>query len=376
MEIEDRGAILGLAIDPIEGEAQEGITGPDARSDLSGYKLTAQVAIPGRIPLGPAGQGGGGGGEEQRPVWVVSTIGKTVDDAMNNLQQELADKLFLGHLRIIIVNQKLAQVTGIHDIQDFFRRNAEIRRLAWMAISVGDASGTLSAAPKLERVPTLYLTGTFDHAVAMGKMPNVFLGNFWSTLSSKGQDPVLPFIQVEGDKVELKGLAVFHQDRMVGSLDSLETAAFMEITNQRRAGYGVAVPIPGDPKHSIIIKAYKRKAKIKMDMENGKPTFDVYSLIEANVEEKTGRKSVDDVIRQLGDDTAKNLATGQEKLIQKLQGLHCDVFGFGEYLRGRNPDYWKDIVGESREKWDEQFAKTPVHVHVKVYIRRSGMSTH
>ncbi|WAH42559.1 hypothetical protein NZD89_03455 [Alicyclobacillus fastidiosus] len=45
LEIEDRGTILGLAIDPVEGETEEGITGPYARSDLKGYRLTAQVAI-------------------------------------------------------------------------------------------------------------------------------------------------------------------------------------------------------------------------------------------------------------------------------------------------------------------------------------------
>ncbi|MFB5191958.1 Ger(x)C family spore germination protein [Alicyclobacillus fastidiosus] len=374
LEIEDRGTILGLAIDPIEGEMGEGITGPYAKSDLKGYRLTAQVAIPGRIPLGP-GEGSTGGGV-QRPVWVVSTTGKTIDDAVNNLQQELADKLFLGHLRVIIVNQKLARSTGVDDIQDFFRRNAEIRRLAWMVISVGDASNAMAVAPKLERVPTLYLVGTMDHSVALGKLPNVYLGNFWATFSSKGREPVLPMIEVSGDKVESEGLAVFSGGRMVGILNPLETAAYMEIENQRRAGYGVAVPIPGDPKHSVIVKGSNRNAKIKMHMENGRPAFDVYCMIEANIEEKTGHKHVDDIIDSIGVETQDVLVKGQQELIAKMQNLHADVFGFGEYVRGRAPDYWVNQVGGSRVKWDEMFATTPVHVHVRVYMRRSGMSTH
>lgn len=69
-------------------------------------RLTAQISVPGRIPLGP--QTGGGGGE-QEPVWVLSSYGHTIDDALLNLQQELADELFLGHLRIIVVNEKLAK---------------------------------------------------------------------------------------------------------------------------------------------------------------------------------------------------------------------------------------------------------------------------
>lgn len=373
LEIEDRATILGLAIDPVEQEPPEGIAGKFAKSDLPGYKLTAQLAIPGRIPLGPGGTSETG---TKRPVWVISTTGKTINDAIGNMQQELADKVFLGHLRVIIVNKKLAESTGVNDIQDFFRRNAEIRRLAWMVISNGEAAIAMEAAPKLERVPTLYLVGTMDHSVALGKLPNVFLGNYWSTLSSKGQEPVLPVIEMLGDKIELGGLGAFSRDRMVGTLDPLETASFMELTNVRKAGYPVAIPMPEDPKHSVILRGTDRKSKIKLHMQNGKPAFDVYTLIEANVLERTGDKSVDRVIPQIELEFAKVLADGQEKTITKLQGLHSDVFGFGEYVRGHNPDYWTKELGNSREAWEKVFAKTPVHVHVKVYIRRSGMSAH
>ncbi|GMA64412.1 hypothetical protein GCM10025859_48520 [Alicyclobacillus fastidiosus] len=245
-----------------------------------------------------------------------------------------------------------------------------------MVISVGDASSAMAVAPKLERVPTLYLVGTMDHSVALGKLPNVYLGNFWATFSSKGREPVLPMIEVSGDKVEMEGLAVFSEGRMVGVLSPLETAAYMEIENERRAGYGVAIPIPGDPRHSVIIKASNRHANIKMHMENGRPVFDVYTRIEANIEEKTGRTHVDDIIDSIGTETEDVLAKGQQKVIAKMQDLHADVFGFGEYVRGRAPDYWVHRLGGSREKWDEMFATTPVHVHVRVYMRRSGMSTH
>lgn len=374
LEIEDRATILGMAIDPIQqGEDAEGISGPFARSDVKGYKLTAQLAIPGRIPLGPGGTSESG---TQKPVWVVSTTGKTIQDAVSNMQQELADKVFLGHLRVIIINEKLAKSVGVDDIQDFFRRNAEIRRLAWMVISQGDASVAMEAAPKLERVPTLYLVGTMDHAVAMGKLPNVFLGNYWSTLSSTGQEPVLPLIQVLGDKIELAGLGVFRDDRMVGALDPLETASFMEITNVRKAGYPVAIPMPGDPSHSVIIQGTDRKTHIHLRTENGKPAFDIYGLIEANILEHTGTKEVDKVIPQLESEVTEILIQGQEKTIAKMKKLHSDVFGFGEYIRGHKSDYWTETLNGSREKWEQTFATTPVRVHIKLYIRRSGMSTH
>jgi spore germination protein KC len=56
----------------------------------------------------------------QKPIWILSKSGKTIDDAVNGLQGELANRVFFGHLRIIVVNQALAQTVGMQDIQDFF----------------------------------------------------------------------------------------------------------------------------------------------------------------------------------------------------------------------------------------------------------------
>jgi spore germination protein KC len=372
LEIEERGTILGLAIDPIVKNGQN-TTGPFAKSDNAGYKLTAQVAIPGRIPLGPGGPSGGGGATE-KPVWIISKTGKTIDDALNNLQQELSNRVFFGHLRIIVVNQALAK-SGMQDIQDFFRRNAEIRRLAWLIISKGPAGAVIEATPQLSRVPTLYLVSTMDNAVRMGKIPNVFLGNYWSSRSSNGRDPVLPLISLyKKDRIEIEGLAVFKGDRMASSLNQLGTAAYMELTGENRAGYGVAVPIPGDPQHSAIIKGTNRKTKIKLRKIKGKPSFDVYMKVEANLEEKTG-KSINDVrmMKQIGKEASQMLIKNQKKTLKKLKKQRTDIIGFGEYVRGEYPDYWRKY--NSKEEWDQEFANLDIRLHLDVEMRRTGMSS-
>ncbi|PWT98969.1 MAG: Ger(x)C family spore germination protein [Bacteroidetes bacterium] len=372
LEIEERGTILGLAIDPIVKNVQN-TTGPFAKSDFAGYKLTAQVAIPGRIPLGPGGPSGGGG-PTAKPVLIMSKTGKTIDDAVNNLQQELANRVFFGHLRIIVVNQTLAK-SGMQDVQDFFRRNAEIRRLAWLIISKGSAGPIIEATPQLSRVPTLYLVSIMDNAVRMGKIPNVFLGNFWSTHSSNARDPVLPFISLyKKERIEIEGLAVFKGDRMVSNLNQLGTAAYMELTGEHKAGYGFAVPVPGDPKHSATIKGSNRKTKIKLRKNNGKPFFDVYMRAEANLEEKTG-KTINNVrmMKQIGKDSTQLLLKNQEKTIKMLKECRSDVIGFGEYVRGEYPEYWRKF--HSIEDWDREFANLDIRLHLDVELRRTGMSS-
>lgn len=371
LELEDRATILGLAIDPVGDGNVGNVTGPYARSEVPGYQITAQVAIPGRIPLGP-GEGSDSGGSEN-PVWVLTATGQTFDDAMSTLQKDLADKLFLGHLRAIIVNQKLVQNKGMKDVQDYLRRNPEIRRLAWMVISKTEAKEAMAAAPKLERVPTLYLVGTMDHAVQLGKIPNEFLGQFWSVESSTGQEPVLPLISViSNERVGLDGLALFKGYKMVGSLDPVETAAFMELTDEQKGGYSIAVPLKGVDLGSVSLRATTRRTRLKLKRINGHPSFNTYSRIEVNVEENTSQIPLQDQVPTLEQKLTDLLYRNQEELIRKFKKLQIDPIGFGEYVRGGYSEYWRRNV-HSREDWDKIFVKMPVHCSVKTYIRRAGV---
>ena len=141
MEIEDRAVVLAIAVDQSNDTRLEGANSthlnanPVDRRPL--YRLTVQIAVPGRLPLGPGGSGDSGGDSgDQSPVWELQIVGHTMEDAMKNMQQELADRLFLGHLRVIVVSEEVAR-SGLENINDFLRRQPQVRRTAWMVVSRG-----------------------------------------------------------------------------------------------------------------------------------------------------------------------------------------------------------------------------------------------
>jgi spore germination protein KC len=115
----------------------------------------------------------------------VSVVGHTIEDAMNNLQQEVADKVFLGHLRIIVISEDIAR-EGVERFNDYLRRNPEIGRSAWMAISKEKAVEYMKVAPELEQVPTLYLAAMDENALGLGKFPDDFIGLFWARPFKQG----------------------------------------------------------------------------------------------------------------------------------------------------------------------------------------------
>jgi spore germination protein KC len=150
LEIEERAVVLGISVDTAETDAEKEeqeishIRGkfPEPKKEM--IRVAAQIGLPGRIPLGP-GEGGGqtdGGG--QNTVWVIDVVGHSIDDALMNLQQQISGRLFFGHLRVIVVSEAVAK-KGLENLSDYFRRNSEVRRMAWLVINESSSQAGASA---------------------------------------------------------------------------------------------------------------------------------------------------------------------------------------------------------------------------------------
>ncbi|WP_084760245.1 Ger(x)C family spore germination protein [Cohnella panacarvi] len=380
LEIEERAVVLGISVDLEKpGAAKE-------ESDVSHLKgafpvpnqrmlrVAVQIALPGRIPLGP-GEGGGGKGGSEGTVWVIDVVGHTLDDALMNLQQQVSGRLFFGHLRVIVVSEALAR-HGLQNLNDYLRRNPEVRRMAWMMVSKGSALEVMRAAPELERVPSLYLMSTLDNAVRLGKFPVNYVGMFWSNTSKKGQEAFLPYVEIRKEQnIQVQGMAIFTYDKMVGSTLPFDIAAYMGIKGLNPAGYRGFVPIGNNPSRTVTIYATSRKSMIKASIRNGKPYFKVSIFTEISMEEKISEQfsiNSSDILKEIEDTNRKALKKACENLIEKTQKAHSDIFGFGEYVRAKLPNYWnKKVI--TKGAWQEMYPNVDVEVTVNTRMRRVGM---
>lgn len=382
LEIEERAVVLGIGIDEAEKGAEqreEEIThlrGTFPKPKTGAIRVSIQIAVPGRIPLGPGGSGGGGGGGGgggQNTVWVVEGEGYTINEALNNLQQRISPALFYGHLRIIAVSEKIAK-KGIENLNDFFRRNPEIRRMSWMIISGDKASELMKASPQLERVPTIYLMSTMDQAVKMGRLPNDFLGLFWSASSAKGKEGFLPYVSLKQQgTVEINGLAYFKNDKMVGKTKPLEIPLYMGIIGSNPAGGEVFVRVPGTSDYVLFGGRY-RKSIIHADLKNGKPHISVKIYVEGNLLEKSNEQVpiTTDTIKQIEKELSENARQAYIGLIKATQEKGSDIFGFGEQIRAKQWRYWNKEI-QTKEKWQSEYKNLTVDVNVQMHIRRVGM---
>ncbi|RFB14818.1 Ger(x)C family spore germination protein [Bacillus sp. HNG] len=371
-ELEDRANILALAIDLAKGKDKAEVTHldgdfPEGKKDIL-YKVTAQIALPGKIKLGP--EGGGGQGSE-KTVWLLDTYGHTIKDAMSNLQQQLAEKLYLGHLQIIVVSDEVAK-KGIKDISEFLKRDNEVRRTAWMAVNKKDAAKVLRTAPPLETVPALYLADTLDNAVRFGKLPREYLGNFWIDVLDKGIDPVLPGVKViNNDRIMVDGIAYFRGEKMVGLTSPIEIGAFMDMKEKASGGYPLSISL--DDKSVYTIQTQERNPKIKVDVKNGIPRATIHVEIDAIIEEAIDVTLSGDKMKQIEKAANQKMDEVSSELIKELQEHGADILGLGARVRAKFGTYWDEEV-KTDEKWSDIYKDMDIKVTFDYTIRRTGMN--
>lgn len=375
LEIEDRAIVLGLSIDSVPANSE---TEDDQTTHLKNtihlqkIRVTAQIAVPGRVPLGPSSGGGSGGGNEN-PVWVVQVFGYTLDDALNNLQQQISDPRYLIHLRVVIISEDIAR-SSLDELNDYLRRNPEVRRRTWLLVSEGEASKFMDINPPLQRVPTLYILSAMEKAVTSGKFPADYLGEFWSSESKWGESGYLPYISLHHkDNLLIKGLAYFSGGVMVGATDPIEIGAFMSIKGVNPGGYSVLLQSPEFG--SVMLKVNDRFSRVKVHMVDGKPHIVLNIFIEAVLDEHLRsdvRIASNQSLNKLEDSFHQGVIKIFKHLIQETQRAHSDIFGMGEYVRAYAPSYWKDKIHDKYD-WEQLYTHLEFEFKIKTNIDRVGL---
>ncbi|MBP1154577.1 MULTISPECIES: Ger(x)C family spore germination C-terminal domain-containing protein [unclassified Paenibacillus] len=163
---------------------------------------------------------------------------------------------------------------------------------------------------------------------------------------------------------------------MVGVTKPLEIAFFMGIIGFKGGGYTAFTPYP-DNSHTIMFRANYRSSKIKVQRVNGRPHAEVWVQIEGNIEEKSDEHTHymnNKTLQSLEKEIAKLLEAGYLELIEKTQKAGTDIFGFGEYFRARESDYWNREI-KTKQNWRNIYKELTVELHVQIKIRRVGIKS-
>lgn len=375
VEIEDRALVLGLSIDeapPDSAENEDKVTHTsDKNLPSKMISVTAQIAVPGRVPLGPGSSGEGGA--KSSPIWVVKVVGHSLDDAMNNLQQQISDPRYLIHLRVIIISEAIAR-GGLDELNDYLRRNPEVRRRTWLLVSAGRAAKFMDVEPPLQRVPTLYILAMMDKAVTSGILPADYIGMYWSADSKWGQDAYLPHVALRNqENILIDGLAYFSKGKMIAKTAPIEIGLYMAIQGINPGGYTGLFRVPD--LGLIMTKVNERYSRSKSSIEHGLPYFSYKIQLEGDLDEHFDSNRLINSSSKLHEIEAsfeQQIQKSLLHLVQQTQRDHSDIFGMGEMIRAHHPSYWKQNI-HSKNDWSDLYSNATVDIKVILRLRKIGL---
>ncbi|WP_339799765.1 Ger(x)C family spore germination protein [Paenibacillus sp. FSL R5-0744] len=366
-ELNDLAIAVGIGIDKIGDQ----------------YQVSAQVVLPSQIA-------GSKGGSPQSPVNLYKATGNTVYEALRKITTLSPRKIYISHLRILVLGEDLAK-EGISSVLDFMSRDTDTRNDYFIVVAKDTkAEDTLKILTSLEKIPAVRLFSSLETSEKQwAPTSTVTLGTLITELVSKGKNPVLTGVVINGNvdvgqtqknvetvdsPTELKysGLAVFKEDKLIGWLNPEESKVYNYLTNKVKSTV-FYIQCPEGKKVSLDV--FEAHSKIKGSMHNDNPEISIEQHIESDIGEVqcrnldlTNPKTITE-LEQIANQKVVHLFETTIKKVQ--QEFKSDILGFGEVIHRSNPQAWKKL----KDNWDQTFVNLPVSVKTDIKIRQLGKVT-
>ncbi|MDN5322119.1 MAG: spore germination protein [Clostridia bacterium] len=375
--------LLFLLISPLEGcwsrrEINEIAivlgTGVDWTAEGK-LRLTVQIANPGAF----VGEGGRG---QEATNWVVSAESKTIEEAERVLAKMVPRDLHWDQSIILVLGEEMAK-KGTNMVTDFFQRNIEPREIMWLMVAKGEAKNFLETYSELEK--TSAQAAGFLTRMKTGY--SVQLWEYAEMLASKGVQPVATRVEVKEvgvtpgldlekmtpihKQVEISGVGVFKEDKLIGWLDEYETIGLLWLKNEFIKGV-ITIPSPSESNKEVSIKIRRGSTKIVPEFDGENLRFTIKVKVEGDMVEQQGREDLakPDKIKALEKEMAEEIKRRAIVLLQKAQGeFGVDIFGFGDDFHRKYKKAWREL----KDQWDVKFAEAEVNIEVEAYIREIGL---
>lgn len=320
-------------------------------------------------------------GESQTVVY--SAKGKTISEALKNIDLENPRQTYIGHLAVIVISEDVAK-EGLDNTLDLLLRNSESTKRFYLAIAKDDnAKDIIKIISPLETFPSQTISTNIKASSESQAISSaITYSKFIENIMKKGINPILPTITVEGNIskgekaknlesssldaiLKLSTIAIFKDDKLVGYADKnqsrginlmLDEIKEMMIEYKCEENILVTNLSEVNTKTDIKLKDGILEAAINVD--------GIGDITENNCKlDLTNTKTINTIEKHVNKKVEKLINNGLN-LIQN--DLKSDVIGFGNILYKKNPNYYKKI------DWDEEFPKLKIKVNSNIKITTKG----
>lgn len=303
---------------------------------------------------------------------LIESEGPTIFQAVRNAKKRLTSKLYFGNAQVIVVGNQLAEDEGLSAIVDWFLRNEECRETMSVVISQEKTAKEILAikgiANSLVANEIKSITALDQKSAASTR--DLELYKIYNIYNGEGICLVLPAIHCvlndEDPAVEVNGLAVFKQKKMIGYLDPVASKFYLFAVNQVKGGI-LTIPSNVGRPDDVSLEVTENKTKTSYSYEDGKLKFVIKINTKVYLEEAgadVSKLDADEITRfeKITENKMIENVTGVIKKVQSEYG--SDIFGFGSLIYKKEPKLWDQLSPQ----WDYLFKTMDIEVQSKVTI--------
>ncbi|MDB5083383.1 MAG: hypothetical protein JWN30_269 [Bacilli bacterium] len=421
IELEDQAFIVAMGFDK----------GPNHTIDV-----TVRLAVPSKLGGGApgAGGGGGGGGEDlglsgSKPITVRA---HTITEAMNLVNTGVERRVSLVECKLIVFGQDLAR-DGVHDVLSGLSRFREFRQTTYLQLAKGKASEVMSTEkPVYEQTDVRFAEDVALIGRQTGFVPRSTIHDFLNNLAAAGEDPFVPILAVNkkvkqaadqdkakdkggggggqgspsaggmsnekssaqenqpkllaanpkydagqvvrlgGNPVEFIGTAIFRGDRLVATLDGVQTRMLLALRGElERIQLEITSPFDKTKYTGVEITRIARP-KISYELNRNPIRIHVHLDMEGNLYgDQAGTDYTNPAnVRVLEQQVNTSMQSVQDKIISDvLNGCQADPFGL--FRRARSQ--FATNAELENFSWRQKCKTAVVDVTNDFKMRRTGL---
>lgn len=329
-------------------------------------------------PSSGGGNGGGNGGSEKAPsAVVIKTEGKTVFDAVRDIPLHLGRKAHWGHMRVIIISEKVAKTKNLGKILDLFVRDYEPWGNTTVTVAAGSAADYLSVKPLIEGTISQQIRQSDKAATRFSsKTTELSLLELMVQMKSAAGVATVPYLYLSDNKpktIPVAGSVFLKDAKMVNGIARPDKIQSLLMLTDNYYGGIVTFPCVGSSGESPAMESFEVgdvKTKIAPKVKGDSLSVHVVTKLEGGVGEfscsVTESKGQEDAVAKAIEQTVeRNL----QSTVQYLQKRKIDAIGIGNLIYRKDPTLWE----EWKKDWDDRFAAAAFEIEVDVHIRSTGM---
>lgn len=302
---------------------------------------------------------------EQQPA-VIKGQGRSLGEVIQNRQEKMNKKFIQGQEQVILISEEYATL-GLETLVEDRFRNSEVSDMAYVAICKGNSEEFLRYNVKGYYNSSTYISGLIENSSEYSYFTDDYkLVDLFVRIGAEGRSLALPYIEITKEGIELTGMAIFNEDKMVAKVDNQNSKILNFLKNSNAEGLE---SLQKSAKEYIDFEGKTKKRKVKCFKEGDKYSFIIDITLTGDIVNNQMYPGVlkdTNVKEQLQKDMEESIENKCYDFLKIMQNEYkIDYIELGKEAAAT-------FGRQKKIDWNEVVSNADIKVNVHVKVDRQG----